>query len=296
MWRLGEYKFKSTKPEEVLMAVNIDEAIKDWVGSPPHVYVKLKETLDDPKSSFKEFSEIIGYDPSLSARLLKVVNSAFYGMESEIETITHALGIIGTEQLTQLVLATSVTKQFSGIPEYLVSMDLFWRHSIACGVTAKIIADWVGERNLENYYLAGMLHDIGSLIVYKKFPVDSEKILTRCKDNKECLFDVEREVFGASHAKVVGKLLKGWGLPMSLCEPVYFHHSPNNAKEFPLATKIIHVADSIVDQMNLGSSGEAIANPVSPEILKELGFSELPVEKFEEEINEQFQIALSVFL
>ena len=276
--------------------IDVDEAVKDWVGSPPHVYVKLKEALDDPRSSFKEFSAIIGHDPSLSARLLKIVNSAFYGMEQEVETITHALGIIGTEQLTQLVLATSVTKQFTGIPENLVSMDLFWRHSIACGVTAKIIADWVGERNLESYYLAGMLHDIGSLIVYKKFPSDSEKVLRRCKENKEYLFDVEREVFGASHAKVGGKLLKGWGLPMSLCEPVFFHHRPNKAKEFPLATKIIHVADSIVDQMELGSSGEAIANPVSKKILNELGFSELPIERFEDQIKDQYYSAMSVFL
>lgn len=276
--------------------IDVDEAVKDWVGSPPHVYVKLKEALEDPRSSFKEFSAIIGHDPSLSARLLKIVNSAFYGMEQEVETITHALGIIGTEQLTQLVLATSVTKQFAGIPENLVSMDLFWRHSIACGVTAKIIADWVGERNLESYYLAGMLHDIGSLIVYKKFPSEAEKVLRRCKENKEYLFDVEREVFGASHAKVGGKLLKGWGLPMSLCEPVFFHHRPNKAKEFPLATKIIHVADSIVDQMELGSSGEAIANPVSQKILDELGFAELPIERFEDQIKDQYYSAMSVFL
>ena len=83
---------------------------------------------------------------------------------------------------------------------------------------------------------------------------------------------------------------------MSLCEPVYFHHSPNNAKEFPLATKIIHVADSIVDQMNLGSSGEAIANPVSPEIINELGFDELHIEKFENQIKDQYYSAIAVFL
>ena len=278
------------------MELDIKKAIKDWVVSPPHVYIKLKETLADPRSSFKEFSTIIMNDPALSARLLKIVNSPFYGLESEVETVTHALGIIGTEQLSELVLATSVTEQFNDIPKNQVSMDLFWRHSVACGVTAKIIADWVGERNLESYYLAGMLHDIGSLIVYKKFSSVAEKVLRRCKENKEYLFDVEREVFGASHAKVGGKLLKGWGLPMSLCEPVFFHHRPNKAKEFPLATKIIHVADSIVDQMNLGSSGEAIANPVSQEILNELGFGELPVEKFESQIKDQYYSAMSVFL
>lgn len=278
------------------MSLNVEQAIKDWVNSPPHVYVKLKKTLEDPRSSFKEFSTIIGNDPALSARLLKIVNSAFYGLENEVETVTHALGIIGTEQLSQLVLATSVTKQFSGIPKNLVSMDLFWRHSIACGVTAKIIADWLGERNLENYYLAGMLHDIGSLIIYKKFPEEAEKVLKICKDNKEYLFDVERKIFGSSHAKVGGKLLKGWGIPASLCEPVSYHHRPKKAKEFPLITKVIHVADSMVDEMKLGSSGEAIANPVNPEILDELGFGELPIAKFEDQIKDQFYTAMSVFL
>ena len=175
-------------------------------------------------------------------------------------------------------------------------MDLFWKHSIACGVTAKIIADWHGERNLESYYLAGMLHDIGSLIIYKKFPEEAEKILARCKDKKENLFNVELEIFGATHAKVGGGLLRGWGLPSLLYEPVYYHHRPKKAKDHPLIAMIIHVADSMVDEMNLGTSGEAIANPVKPKILKELGFSELPIEKFEEEIYEQFDAAMAAFL
>jgi putative nucleotidyltransferase with HDIG domain len=278
------------------MAVDIQEAIKGWVSSPPHVYFKLKKTLEDPMSSFQEFSEIIGNDPALAARLLKIVNSSFYGLENEVDTISQALGIIGTEQLTQLVLATSVTAQFTDIPKDLVSMDLFWKHSIACGITAKIIASWYGERNLENFYLAGMLHDIGSLIMYKKFPKEATIVLERCKSNNEFLFDVEREIFGASHAKVGGELLRGWGLSPSLYEPVYFHHRPQKSKDHPLITKIIHVADCMVDEMKLGSSGEAIANPAQKKILKELGFGELPIEKFEEDINDQYNTALSVFL
>jgi len=278
------------------MAITIQEAIKDWVVSPPHVYIKLKKTLEDPRSSFKEFSGIIGNDPALTARLLKIVNSSFYGLESEVDTITHALGIIGTEQLTELVLATSVTEQFPNIPERLVNMDLFWKHSIACGVTAKIIASWYGERHLESFYLAGMLHDIGSLIIYKKFPDDAEKVLARCKNKKENLFDVEREIFGASHAKIGGGLLKGWGLPSLLYEPVYYHHRPGKAKDHPLITKIIHMADSMVDEMKLGTSGEVVANPVKPKILKEFGFAELPIEKFEEDIKDQYYTALSAFL
>ena len=175
-------------------------------------------------------------------------------------------------------------------------MDLFWKHSIACGVTAKIIASWNGERHLESYYLAGMLHDIGSLIIYKKFPDEAEKVLARCKNKKENLFDVEREIFGASHAKIGGGLLKGWGLPSLLYEPVYYHHRPGKAKDHPLITKIIHLADSMVDEMKLGTSGEVVANPVKSKILQEFGFAELPIEKFEEDIKDQYYTALSAFL
>ena len=278
------------------MAVDIQEAIKGWVATPPHVYIKLKAKLEDPMSSFKEFSSIIGSDPSLAACLLKIVNSPFYGLENEVDSISQALGVVGTEQLTQLVLATSVTAQFSDIPKDLVNMDDFWKHSIACGITAKIIASWHGERNLESYYLAGMLHDIGSLIIYKKFPEAAAKILERCSNNNENLFDVELKIFGASHAKVGGELLRGWGLPALLYEPVYFHHRPKKAKDHLLISKIIHVADCLVDEMELGGSGEVVANPIRPKILQELGFSELPIEKFEEDINEQFNMALSVFL
>lgn len=279
-----------------VMALDVKDAIKGWVSSPPQIYIKLKETLEDPMSSFQEFSAIIGNDPALTARMLKIVNSPFYGMENEVDTISHALGIIGTQQLSELVLATSVTEQFSGIPENVMSMEQFWKHSIACGITAKVLAKWHGESNLEAYYLAGMLHDIGGLVMYKKFPEQSEKILKHCKKTGEYLFDVELKTYGATHAKVGKELLKGWGLPASLYEPVFFHHRAMKSKNHPLVSKIINVADSMVDEMGLGSSGEAVTNPVDPKIMKELGFSELPIEKFEEEINEQYEAAVSAFL
>ena len=270
------------------MAIDVMNAVKDWVASPPHVYIKLKDTLEDPGSSFEEFSEIICFDPSLTARLLKIVNSSFYSLETEVETISHALSVVGTEQLMELVLATSVMNQFTHIPKQLVNMDSFWDHSIACGVAAKVVAEWRGESHLESFYLAGMLHDIGSLIIYEKFPEEAKKILKRCKENHENLFDVEQEILEASHADVGGHLLQGWGLPKSLYEPVFFHHRPEKAKDFSLVTRIIQVADSIVDELELGTSGEVAANPVKPEDLQELGFNELPVEQFEQAIRDQF--------
>jgi len=277
------------------MAINVEEAVKDWVSSPPIVYLKLKKTLEDPRSSFKEFSEVIGGDPALVARLLKIVNSSFYGFETEIETVTHALNIVGTEQLTELVLATTVIREFKDIPKRIVDMLSFWRHSIACGVAAKIIAEAAGESHLESYYIAGMLHDIGSLVIYKKFPDKATEVLERCRSHKENLLKVELEVFGASHAKVGCQLLKGWGLPGRIYEPVFCHHRPKESKDHPMLTRIVHLADSIVDEIKLGSSGEPLANPVDPKIYEELGYDEFPAGQLEKLIRDQFFDAIKVF-
>ncbi len=276
--------------------IDIDELVADGVPSLPNVYIKLREKLDDPKSSFKNIASVISSDPALTARLLKLVNSSFYGFESEIETIDHAMNIIGTEQLGELALATKVIEQFKEIPTKLVSMESFWKHSIGCGVVTKILAQAYGERSLENYYLVGILHDIGCLVIYNKFPRESEDILRRCKYDKEDLFTVELEVLGFTHAKIGGRLLRHWNLPPSIYEAVQFHHIPSKSKEFPLTTGIVHLADVFTNEMKLGNSGEFAVPPLSKKICKELGFSMDSLPAFEEKAKDQFYSAVSIFL
>ena len=100
-------------------------------------------------------------DPSLTLHLLKIVNSAFYGFRGEIESVCHAMGVVGTEQLMQLVLATTVVEQFKGIPKDLMGMKYFWKHSVACGLSARAINNACGEYDGESVFVAGLLHDIG---------------------------------------------------------------------------------------------------------------------------------------
>ena len=115
-------------------------------------------------------------DPSLTLHLLKIVNSAFYGFRGEIESVCHAMGVVGTEQLMQLVLATTVVEQFKGIPKDLVDMEYFWKHSVSCGLAARAIHQARGEYNGESIFLAGLLHDIGRLVMCLKVP-DQLKIV-----------------------------------------------------------------------------------------------------------------------
>ena len=138
------------------------------LSSLPEIYFKINDAINDPESSFGDVAEIIQNDVSLSARLLKMVNSSFYNFPSEIDTISHAISIVGTKQLRDLALATMVVTAFDGIPEDFVDMKDFWRHSVACGVSAWVIATNCLEENSERHYLTGILHDVGPVDYFRE--------------------------------------------------------------------------------------------------------------------------------
>ena len=119
--------------------------------------------MNDPRSATADFGAVVSDDPSLTARLLRLVNSAFYGFPSKIESVTQALSVVGTSQLNDLVLATSVLRVFKGVPKEFVDMDSFWQHSLACGVCVRVLAAQRRESNV-----AGLLHDLGRLILYQR--------------------------------------------------------------------------------------------------------------------------------
>lgn len=247
---------------------NIGALLKDTIVSPPHIYLKIKQTMEKPDFSFSDLAEIINYDPSLVVRILKIVNSPLYGFKEKVENVDHALNVMGVEQLNQLILATSVMKDFKDFPKRLVDMKSFWRHSIACGVTGRHLAKHHGLPNPESFYLLGMLHDIGSLVLYSKLPEVSKEILVRCKEDKENLFDVELELLGMSHARIGAYVLREWGLPRSIYEPIAFHHEPLKSDEFSSETAILHLADCVADELGLGNSGEFVPNPIHPKVMK----------------------------
>ena len=151
------------------------------LSSLPQIYFKINDVINDPESSFGDVAEIISNDVSLSVRLLKIVNSSFYNFPSEIDTISHAISIIGTSQLRDLALATMVMTAFEGVSEEFINMESFWKHSVGCGVAAWVIALNCSEANPERYYLTGILHDVGRLILFENHPEESRKILEQTR-------------------------------------------------------------------------------------------------------------------
>jgi putative nucleotidyltransferase with HDIG domain len=272
-----------------------NEVVADWIGSPPPVYHKLHQAMQDPDVSFSDFSDIISADPSLAIRLLRIANSPFYGLGSEVETIIHALGVVGIDQLKELALATIMVNQFEGIAKDLVNMQSFWMHSISCGLAARTIAKIMGERQVEPYYTAGMLHDIGSLIIYKEIPEKAREILTRCKSEGLSLSTVEQEVLGFTHAEVGAVVFTKWGLPKSLVEAVQYHHRPSEAKEHPLFPAIVHLADVIAYEMKLGTGGEPTIPVLDPAVIQRTAFTRSFLTDIQEYVRDQVDSAVSLF-
>jgi len=265
------------------------------LASLPNTFYKLQEIVADSACDFDDIAEVISIDPSLTLRLLKIVNSAFYGFRGEIETVHHALGIVGTEQLMQLVLATTVVKQFKGID--MIDMEYFWKHSIACGLSARAIHQARGEHDGERVFVAGLLHDIGRLVMCLKAPDQLRVVLDFAKKSGDRWHRAEAKYFGFDHGAVGGALLRAWHLPERLQEAVAHHHFPSAAQNFPLDAAILHLADRISHKVVSDPDSEPKNYFIAKDAWEAVQLSEdlhLPqiIEQTEDQLEEVSQIFL----
>jgi HD-like signal output (HDOD) protein len=258
------------------------------ISSLPMIFTRINDAVNNPRSSIADIGRVISEDPGLTARLLRIVNSAFYSFPSKIDTISRAVTIVGTQQLRDLALATSVMKVFKGIPEDLMNMEAFWCHSVGCGITARVLASHRREANLERYFVTGMLHDIGRLLLFMNLPKQTRTALMRCQLSGELLYQVEYEEIGFDHATVGSTLLQAWNLPASLEEVVAFHHAPHKALRYPIETAIVHVADIIAHALELGSSGERFVPQLNPEAWERIGIPPTLLPATLEQVERQF--------
>jgi HD-like signal output (HDOD) protein len=261
-------------------------------GSPPLVYKRLVEVINHPRGGAHDLADVIRQDTALTGRLLKLVNSAFFSFPKKIETISQAVGIVGTSQLRDLALATSITELFREVPPHLVDVDGFWRHSLACGVAARVLASMRTESNVERFFVAGILHDIGRLVLFMRVPEESNAVIARARACGAMLYETERDMLGFDHARVGGALMDHWKMPESLKEAVRFHHEPLKAVRFPLDVAIVHVADILANALQLGSSGERFIPPLSAHAWTALGLDPRVISFVIEQIDREYEAAL----
>ncbi|MBP9027823.1 MAG: HDOD domain-containing protein [Aminivibrio sp.] len=261
----------------------------------PDIYFKIQEVINSPISSATTIAKVVGKDPSLTARLLRLVNSSFYSFPNPILSIPRAIAIIGANELTALALAVSTMTVFRHVPPAYVDMKSLWKHSIACGVFSRLLAYSRRIRNEERFFLAGLLHDLGRIILYTKTPAEMTYALELSFFERIPLWRAEKRIFGFDHAAVGKVLLEEWNIPESIRKLCDFHHSPLE-ENAPEESAFVHTADYIANGLRTGTSGSVFLSAVSPAIWDYLGLDEGDLESVLVQGERQIREIMHIFL
>ncbi len=239
------------------------------LASFPDIYFKLKQVIEEPNSSAREIAQVVGSDVGLAGRLLKLVNSPFYGLASRVDSIERAVSLVGSQELSTLALGITTINFFKDIPPELVDMRVFWRHSLSCAVFCKLLADYGGLPR-ERMFIAGLLHDAGRLLLFKDLPYASVQAMLYARSNMLPLPDAEQDVFGFTHAQVGQRLLAEWNFPEAIVAAVGHHHdaalTPDSAE-----AATVQLADILANTAEISAGGVYVVPGCSSEAVASVG-------------------------
>lgn len=229
-----------------------DQLVQDSLTliSLPAAYTRLQEVMAAEDSSMKDVADVVSLDPALAARLLRIANSAYYGLPSQVETITRAVNILGTQQIHDLALATSVAQVFEGLPNDVMDMSTFWYRSVMCGFLARELARACSIRETESLFVRGLLLDIGHLILYSRFPDACRQALAGSGDDLLAFYRLERELIGCDANEVGTRLMQCWKLPQVFVDSFAFLPHPEEGQAIARSVAILHLAAWITHGLN----------------------------------------------
>jgi HD-like signal output (HDOD) protein len=241
------------------------------LASFPEVSLRLKAEVESPKATITTLAQLISQDMSLSAKLLKLANSPLYNFSEPVESIQRAVTMIGLREVSTLALGVTTINYFQGIPPELVDMKSFWRHSISCGIFAKtLVQSMTGGLNPERFFISGLLHDVGRLIMFKKLPYASTEALLYARENFVPVVVAEAALIGYDHTEVSRLLLASWKFPAMLSDLINFHHDPLAAPE-PRLAAVIHLADAMSNAVEVGAGRHYVMPDIDEQAFALLG-------------------------
>jgi putative nucleotidyltransferase with HDIG domain len=230
----------------------------------PGIVTRITHMLDNPETTANAVGREIESDQVLSAKVLKLVNSGFYGFSQPIATIPHAMVLLGFNVVKTLVLSTSVLDMMSQ------SMAGLWQHSLACARTCGIVARHLDMDDPEEISVAGLLHDLGKVVMEAHLKEEFEKVLSQVRDRNALFYEAEQEVMGVTHANIGAWLLQKWKLPGQIVDPIMHHHDFHPVRAHADRTAVIHLSDILVRAEGYGSGGDNRIPVVSEEALTKL--------------------------
>lgn len=286
---------KAQIPEKHFEAVDPVNLIRAEIKLPslPQIFIELRQVINNPSSSASDLARVISRDTAISAFMLRMVNSAFYSFPSKIDTISRAVAVIGTRQLSTLALGTSIMDMFKGIPNKAIDLELFWRHSFACATISQELAQMFKETSPERSFVAGLLHDIGRPVLIMALPERALAASDISRDQKSQLYRAERVTTGFDHAQLGGMLLRKWNLPFALVSAVLYHHNYDKAKKYPTA-QYVYFANIITKVLGIGVSGNFMIPDIHEESWEQAGLTPQSILKLARRLDPLLQSAFSI--
>jgi len=237
----------------------------------PAAVVRVMHLTDDPKAGMADVARALASDQALAARVLKLANSAFYGSSRRISTVSEAVITLGMRTTRNLVMATSCQGMLErNVAGYALPPGALWRHSLACASAAQALAIRARYRATEEAFVAGLLHDIGKVVLNTYLKDQFARVFLRAAQGDMTFAEAEREVLGFDHAQAGACLLERWSLPASLVTAVRWHHAPLQSPSPSLLPCLVHVADAVCLTLGVGLGLDGLAYTLHPEALAAL--------------------------
>lgn len=259
------------------MTTSANDLITDVSGliTLPDVYLRINNLIENPNTTVDDIVAAISRDTAFTVRLLQLANSSLYGMSSTVGTVAKAVSLIGTAQIRNLALSISVASSFSSLLNQLVSMENFWRHSLFCALAARHLAKEARRCDPDTLFTAGMLHDIGELVIFNREPEEAKQALLLVLEEPGELpvYIAERQIFGFDHSEVGGLLARQWKLPPLLVDCIAHHHDIAKAQTHLRETALIHIANIIALMAELDTLNLDDVPPIDPKAWEITGLS-----------------------
>ncbi len=215
------------------------------LSSFPDIAHRVIELVENPNTSAAELQQIISADQVLSARILKLANSPYYGFPRRINTLNLAIVVLGFTALRDLVLSIAVLDQFKLDDDSLIDLEQFWRHAFMVGRGAKVLAKMVGYPVAGEVFIAGLIHDIGYLVFLEEFPEEFKEVYLHAREKGICFYEAEQHLLEFDHFQLGAWLSEAWNLPDKICATIQFHNFPSKKPLYQDLINIVHLADLI---------------------------------------------------
>jgi putative nucleotidyltransferase with HDIG domain len=212
----------------------------------PEVITQILALVDDPMVSAHRIAEVVGRDQAMVATILRLVNSPFYGLRGRITSIQHAVVLLGLRTVRNMALSSVLVKTFGvSSADQRFNRALLWRHTVACAVGARLLSQELRTIDPEEAFLAGLLHDMGMVILDQYFHPDFRRVLDRVVGQGQGLLEAEQEVLSSDHAAMGAILARRWNFPAPVIEAIARHHRPDLAEKSPQLTALVHLAHAL---------------------------------------------------